>query len=128
VEEDAGGAIMKKLYRIHSRYVLEVQENMNIDISGQLVDAKFRRGGNAVPLDQQREYGKKKRMVDPNNHLLSLFLNKNNISDFETVIENQMDRVNSGRNVIFFTAHSLLVRGTMLFASSVLQRQLGQKG
>jgi hypothetical protein len=51
VEEDAGGAIMKKLYRIHSRYVLEVQENMNIDISGQLVDAKFRRGGNAVPLD-----------------------------------------------------------------------------
>ena len=92
---------MKKLYRIHSRYVLEVQENMNIDISGQLVDSKFRRGGNAVPLDQQREYGKKKRMVDPNNHLLSLFLNKNNISDFETVIENQMDRVNSGRNVIF---------------------------
>ena len=32
--EDAGGAIMKKLYRIHSRYVLETAENLNIDISG----------------------------------------------------------------------------------------------
>ena len=26
--EDAGGAIMKKLYRIHSRYVLETNENL----------------------------------------------------------------------------------------------------
>ena len=86
--EDAGGAIMKKLYRIHSRYVLETAENLNIDISGQLVDAKMRRGGQAMPLDQQREWGKKKRMLDPNNHLLSLFLNKNNIEDFETVVEN----------------------------------------
>jgi hypothetical protein len=41
-----------------------------------------------MPLDKVREYGKKKRMLDPNNHLLSLFLNKNNIEDFETVIEN----------------------------------------
>jgi len=32
--EDAGGAIMKKLYRIHSRYVLETVENLRIDISG----------------------------------------------------------------------------------------------
>lgn len=32
--EDAGGAIMKKLYRIHSRYVLETTESLNIDISG----------------------------------------------------------------------------------------------
>jgi hypothetical protein len=32
--EDAGGAIMKKLYRIHSRYVLETVENIRIDISG----------------------------------------------------------------------------------------------
>ena len=32
--DDAGGAIMKKLYRIHSRYVLETNENLNIDISG----------------------------------------------------------------------------------------------
>ena len=32
--EDAGGAIMKKLYRIHSRSVLETNENLNIDISG----------------------------------------------------------------------------------------------
>jgi hypothetical protein len=31
--EDAGGAIMKKLYRIHSRYVLEVNDNMKINIS-----------------------------------------------------------------------------------------------
>lgn len=49
--EDAGGAIMKKLYRIHSRYVLETNENMNIDISGQLVDSKLNRRGDAVPLD-----------------------------------------------------------------------------
>lgn len=49
--EDAGGAIMKKLYRIHSRYVLETSENMNIDISGQLVDSKMRRNGPAIPLD-----------------------------------------------------------------------------
>ena len=27
-DEDAGGAIMKKLYRIHSRYVLEVNDNL----------------------------------------------------------------------------------------------------
>jgi len=65
--EDAGGAIMKKLYRIHSRYVLETNENINIDISGQLVDSKIGRRGNAVPLDQKREYGKKKRNIDPNN-------------------------------------------------------------
>jgi len=26
--DDAGGAIMKKLYRIHSRYVLETNENL----------------------------------------------------------------------------------------------------
>jgi|LauGreDrversion4_2_1035121.scaffolds.fasta_scaffold176074_1 hypothetical protein len=39
-------------------------------------------------------------MLDPNNHLLSLFLNKNNIEDFETVVENQLDRVSHGRNVI----------------------------
>ncbi len=92
--EDAGGAIMKKLYRIHSRYVLETNENLNIDISGQLVQAKSRKGDYAMPLDKVREYGKKKRMLDPNNHLLSLFLNKNNIEDFETVIENQLDRIN----------------------------------
>lgn len=49
--EDAGGAIMKKLYRIHSRYVLEVNENLNIDISGCMVDAKIGRRGDAVPLD-----------------------------------------------------------------------------
>lgn len=99
--EDAGGAIMKKLYRIHSRYVLETAENLNIDISGQRVDANMGVGrrGNAVPLDMQREYGgKKKRNVDPNNQLLSLFLNKNNIEDFETVIENQIDKINKGKN------------------------------
>jgi hypothetical protein len=98
--EDAGGAIMKKLYRIHSRYVLETVENLSIDISGQMVDAKIGvRRGNAVPLDMQREYGgKKKRNVDPNNQLLSLFLNKNNIEDFETVIENQIDKINKGKN------------------------------
>ena len=32
--DDAGGAIMKKLYRIHSRYVIETSETLNIDISG----------------------------------------------------------------------------------------------
>lgn len=31
---DAGGAIMKKLYRIHSRYVLEPNDSLKIDISG----------------------------------------------------------------------------------------------
>ena len=91
--EDAGGAIMKKLYRIHSRYVLETNENLQIDISGCLVDAKNRKG---LPLDQKREFAKKKKVVDPNNALTSLFLQKNNISDFETVIDNQMDRINAG--------------------------------
>lgn len=90
---------MKKLYRIHSRYVLETTETLNIDISGQLVEAKRRRGGRAMPLDQKREFAKKKKMVDPNNHLLSLFLQKNHISDFETVIDNQLERLNQGGNV-----------------------------
>lgn len=36
-QTDASGAIMKKLYRIHSRYVLEESQNVNIDISGQMV-------------------------------------------------------------------------------------------
>jgi hypothetical protein len=36
--EDAGGAIMKKLYRIHSRYVLEINDNMKVDISDYKVD------------------------------------------------------------------------------------------
>lgn len=35
--EDAGGAIMKKLYRIHSRYVIEVNDSMKVDISDQKV-------------------------------------------------------------------------------------------
>ena len=108
--EDVGGAIMKKLYRIHSRYVLETIENLNIDISGQLVDAKMRRNVQAMPLDQPREYGKKKRMIDPNDHLLSLFLNKNNIGDFDTVIENQMSRLNSGRNVSNHSFITVIVR------------------
>jgi hypothetical protein len=100
--EDAGGAIMKKLYRIHSRYVLETNENMSIDISGQLVDAKNRRNGRAMPLDQKREFTRKKKIVDPNNALTSLFLQKNNISDFEVVIDNQMDRINAEHNVSEF--------------------------
>ena len=33
-DDDAGGAIMKKLYRIHYRYVMEVNDNLKIDISG----------------------------------------------------------------------------------------------
>lgn len=54
--EDAGGAIIKKLYCIHSRYVLETNENLNIDISGQRVEAKFKENsvvqtGRAIPLD-----------------------------------------------------------------------------
>jgi hypothetical protein len=36
--EDAGGAIMKKLYRIHSRYVIELNDNMKIDMSDQIVE------------------------------------------------------------------------------------------
>jgi hypothetical protein len=63
-----------------------------------MVDAKIGRRGDAVPLDQKREYGKKKRNVDPNNQLLSLFLNKNNIEDFDTVIENQLDKLNKEKN------------------------------
>ena len=31
--EDAGGAIMKKLYRIHSRYKIEINDGMKIDMS-----------------------------------------------------------------------------------------------
>jgi hypothetical protein len=42
---------MKKLYRIHSRYVIETSETLNIDISGQMVDAKIHRRGQAIPLD-----------------------------------------------------------------------------
>ena len=93
---------MKKLYRIHSRYVLEVNDNLNIDISGQLVDSKNRKNGHAMPLDAKREYGGKKLRVDPNDNLLSLFLNKNNIGDFDTVIENQLDRLNVGKNVSIY--------------------------
>lgn len=78
---------MKKLYRIHSRYVIETSETLNIDISGQMVDSKIGRRGQAIPLDQKREYGRKKRNLDPNNKLLSLFLNKNEIEDYDTVIE-----------------------------------------
>lgn len=98
---------MKKLYRIHSRYVLETVENLNIDISGQMVDSKIGRRGDAIPLDQKREYGKKKRNVDPNNQLLSLFLNKNNIEDFDTVIENQLDKINKGGN---YDEHCYLIQ------------------
>jgi hypothetical protein len=64
-----------------------------------MVDSKIERRGNAIPLDQKREYGgKKKRNIDPNNQLLSLFLNKNNIEDFEIVIENQLEKLNKGKN------------------------------
>lgn len=30
-DDDAGGAIMKKLYRIHSRYKIELDEDFEID-------------------------------------------------------------------------------------------------
>lgn len=33
-DDDAGGAIMKKLYRIHQKFVLEINDNLRIDISG----------------------------------------------------------------------------------------------
>ena len=32
-DDHAGGAIMKKLYRIHSRYKLEIDDNMSVDLS-----------------------------------------------------------------------------------------------
>lgn len=63
-----------------------------------MVDSRIDKRGSAIPLDQKREYGRKKRNVDPNNQLLSLFLNKNNIDDFETVIENQLERLNTNKN------------------------------
>lgn len=54
-EDDAGGVIMKKLYRIHSRYVLEPNDNMKVDISGQLVEFSIKGGKrNARPLNESR--------------------------------------------------------------------------
>jgi hypothetical protein len=43
--DDAGGAIMKKLYRIHSRHVLEINDNIQIDISSQLVNVTQHKRG-----------------------------------------------------------------------------------
>lgn len=42
-DDDAGGAIMKKLYRIHYRYVLEINDNIKVDISGQMVEANLKK-------------------------------------------------------------------------------------
>ena len=53
--EDAGGAIMKKLYRIHYRYAMEINDNIRIDISGQMVEANLKKNaprGQAKPLDE----------------------------------------------------------------------------
>ena len=49
--DDAGGAIMKKLYRIHSRYVLEPNDGLKIDVSGQMVEINGNKTG-ARPLDE----------------------------------------------------------------------------
>ena len=54
-DDDAGGAIMKKLYRIHYRYVMEINDNIRIDISGQMVEANLKKNaprGQAKPLDE----------------------------------------------------------------------------
>lgn len=48
--EDAGGAIMKKLYRIHSRHVLEINDSLKIDVSGHLIELK-NKYSLAKPLD-----------------------------------------------------------------------------
>ncbi|CDW80526.1 UNKNOWN [Stylonychia lemnae] len=87
-DDDAGGAIMKKLYRIHYRYVMEINDNLKIDISGQMVEANLKKNaprGQARPLDEVQIPKTVKKYTDPNNNLLSLFLNKNNIADFEEI-------------------------------------------
>lgn len=54
-DDDAGGAIMKKLYRIHNRFVMEINDNLKIDISAQMVEANLKKNtlkGQARPLDE----------------------------------------------------------------------------
>jgi hypothetical protein len=56
----------------------------------------MKKNGNnyARPLDEIKDYNKgKKKLLDPNNNVLSLFLNKNNITDFEAVIEKEMEKL-----------------------------------
>jgi hypothetical protein len=41
---------MKKLYRIHSRYVLEINDELEADMSGQLVELNFNRKKNNINI------------------------------------------------------------------------------
>ena len=81
--DDAGGAIMKKLYRIHSRYVLEPNDSLKIDISGQMVEVNGNKRG-ARPLEETNVAKVVSKYYDPS-HLNSLFMNKYNIADFEEI-------------------------------------------
>jgi hypothetical protein len=81
---------MKKLYRIHSRYVLEINDELEADMSGQLVELNFNKKKNninirAKPLGE--DHLQKKRKIDVNSEITSLFLNKNNITDYEEMLE-----------------------------------------
>jgi hypothetical protein len=81
---------MKKLYRIHSRYILEINDELEADMSGQLVELNFDKKRNnikirAKPLGEDRL--QKKRKIDVNSEITSLFLNKNNITDYEEMLE-----------------------------------------
>eukprot|EP00347_Sterkiella_histriomuscorum_P021290 403334523 len=93
-DDDAGGAIMKKLYRIHQKFILEINDNLKIDISGQMVEANIHQRqskGIARPLEDTGSQKTQKKYTDPNN-LLSLFLNKNHIADFEQVALRGQDK------------------------------------
>ncbi len=86
---------MKKLYRIHSRYVLEANDNIKIDISGQLVEANTKTNpakGLARPLDDIGQKKSTQKYYDPSN-LNSLFMNKYNIADFESIAERGKNKI-----------------------------------
>lgn len=111
-DDDAGGAIMKKLYRIHQKFVLEVNDSLQIDISSQMVEANLKgrqNKGIARPLDETEVQKGQKKYTDPN-HLLSLFLNKNHIADFEQVALRGSDK--QGKNNVrtfFVESHKTIV-------------------
>ena len=97
--DDAGGAIMKKLYRIHSRHILEIDERINIDITLQEVMSprkkqKMDRDGNGN--------GRVTMGVNADTNVLqSMFHNKNNIADYEEMIEKGLKKMNQENKVNF---------------------------
>ena len=91
-DEDAGGAIMKKLYRIHSRYRIEIDEDMQVDTKQTFLPSIGKGSVKSTAISdidtgvRQLETSSKNKFMDASSNIFSLFSSNNHVEDYEGLI------------------------------------------